>query len=485
MSAAFIFAYGRGCRYSAPMHAFVESQKNRFLEELKELLRIPSVSTNSAHAPDMQRAAEWVAVRLKEAGAEQVRVMPTARHPVVYGEVRSPESDAPTVLVYGHYDVQPADPLSEWETPPFEPSVRGGNLFARGATDDKGQMFIHIKALELMRHEGAFPCTIKFLIEGEEELGSPSLEAFCREHADMLRADIVLASDTSIVSEDVPGIETTLRGLIYFQVDVYGAATDLHSGIFGGAVPNAAHVLSDLIASLHDSKGRVAIAGFYDNVRVFTRRERAEIARIPHSDASYRKSLGLRALSGEAGYSTLERATIRPTLDVHGIWGGFSGEGSKTIIPREAHAKLSMRLVANQDPKAIEKAFVAHCKRAAPPGVRLEVRRLDGVAYPYRMPTDHIGYRAAEEALRATFGKKPFPLGSGGSIPVVPMFERLFGIKTVLLGFGLPTDNLHAPNEHFSLKNFYRGIETVPLFYAHFASLWKKMPHAPVRRKVR
>ncbi len=460
------------------MHSYIESNKERFLEELKELLRIPSVSTDPAHVPDMQRAAALVAKRLEEAGASAVRVMPTAKHPVVYGEVRV--SDAvPTVLVYGHYDVQPADPVDEWTTPPFEPTVRDGKVYARGATDDKGQMYMHLKALELMQHEGAPACNLKFLIEGEEELGSPSLEAFCKEHHELLSADIVLASDTSIVSADIPGIEASLRGLVYFQVDVYGANTDLHSGIFGGAVPNPANALSAIIASLHDAKGRVAIPSFYNNVRTLTKKERAEIARAPHSDAAYRRQLGLRELVGEVGYSTVERSTVRPTLDVNGIWGGFTGEGSKTVIPREAHAKVSVRLVANQDPKEIEKLFLAHIKRVAPAGVRVETRRLDGAAYPYSMSADHIGYRAAELALQTTFRKKPLPLGSGGSIPVVPMFERLFGIKTVLMGFGLPTDNLHAPDEHFLLKNFYRGIETIPLFYKNLAELWTGEPSAP------
>jgi acetylornithine deacetylase/succinyl-diaminopimelate desuccinylase-like protein len=274
------------------------------------------------------------------------------------------------------------------------------------------------------------------------------------------------------VSEDVPGVESTLRGLVYFQIDVYGANSDLHSGLFGGAVPNPANVLTGIIGSLHDAKGRVTVPGFYDDVRTATKNERAALARIPHSDAAYRKQLGLRELQGEAGYTTIERTTIRPTLDVNGIWGGFTGHGSKTVIPREAHAKVSMRLVANQDPRDIEKKFLAHIKKITPSGVRVEAKRLDGAAYPYTMPSEHVGYIAAERALHDVFKKKPLRLGSGGSIPVVPMFERLFGIKTVLMGFGLPTDNLHAPNEHFSLKNFYRGIESIPRFYAHLADMW-------------
>ncbi len=453
------------------MNAYIEKHKERFLEELKELLKIESVSTDPVRAPSVRAAAAFVAQRLQEAGADGVRIMETDGHPVVYAE-KIIDPKLPTILVYGHYDVQPEDPIAEWDTPAFEPTVRNGKIFARGATDDKGQMYIHVKALETMLAEKTLPCNAKFMIEGEEEMGSPSLASFCKKNKKLLKADVVLVSDTSIVSENVPGIQVGLRGLVYFQIDVYAANTDLHSGLFGGAVPNPLTALSRILGTLHDAQGCIAVKGLYKEVRSLSRGERRALNAVPHSDTAYMKLLGLKALSGEKGFTTIERTTIRPALDINGMWGGFTGEGSKTVLPREAHAKVSIRLVPDQDPAVISRLFKEHITRVTPPGVRVEVRQKDGVGKPFIMDTNHIGYQAAARALKETFKKEPLPLRSGGSIPIIALFEEILGLKSVMLGFGLPTDNLHAPNEHFSIKNFYRGIETVPRFYHHFTELF-------------
>lgn len=452
---------------------YLEQHKDRFLSELLELLRIPSISTQKDHVPDMHRAAEYVAKKLEAAGAEDVAIMPTGGHPVVYG-TKKVDASAPTVLVYGHYDVQPAEPLDQWVSPPFEPTIRDGKIYARGATDDKGQMYMHLKAFESMVATNALPCNLIFLIEGEEELGSPNLGRFCREHAHLLQADVALISDTSILANTIPAIETGLRGLVYIEVNVRGLAQDLHSGLYGGAVPNAAAILTRMIATLHDKKGRITIPGFYDDVAAVSRSERAAMSKRPHSDRAYAKSIGARALEGEAGFTTIERTTIRPTLEVNGIWGGYTQPGSKTIIPAETSAKLSTRLVPDQDPKKVVKALMAHLKRIAPPSVTVSVRQLDGMGKPYVMPTDHPAYRAAEVAMQATFGKKPIPTRSGGSIPVTAIFADQLGMKSVLMGFGLDSDNLHAPNEHYGLFNYYKGIETIPLFFEAYAREYQK-----------
>lgn len=449
---------------------YVTEHTQRFLDELCEFLRIPSVSTDATHAADIDHAAHFVRLAFDAAGADTAEVMKTDGHPVVYAE-KIIDATLPTVLVYGHYDVQPPDPLEEWKTPPFEPTIRDEQIYARGATDDKGQVYMHIKAFEAMVATNSLPCNVKFLIEGEEELGSPSLEAFCRTHKKLLAADAVLASDTAIISKTVPSIETGLRGLCYFEVTVEALSHDLHSGIYGGAVPNPATILARMIASLHNAKGKVTIPHFYDDVATVSKAERAKMNARPHSDAAYRREVGAKALEGEVGYTTIERTTIRPTLEVNGIWGGFTGTGSKTIVPARAHAKISTRLVPNQSPEKMAKLVMQHLKRSAPPSVTVTVRQLDGVGKPYVTPTDSAVYRAAAAAMKETFGKEPIPTRSGGSIPVICMFDEVLGTKSALMGFGFESDGLHSPNEHFGVWNFFKGIQTIPRFYAHFTTL--------------
>ncbi len=453
-----------------PIDAYLRKNEQRFVDELCELLRIPSVSTKDENRTDIQRAARYVVDKLTSAGADNVAIMPTEGHPVVYGE-KVIDPKLPTILVYGHYDVQPAEPLDQWNSPPFEPTIRDGKIYARGATDDKGQMYMHVKAFEAMMATHSLSTNVKFLIEGEEELGSPSLGTFCRNNRALLAADVALISDTAIVANNVPAIETGLRGLVYFEVNVRALAHDLHSGLYGGAVPNAAIILAEMLASLHDTRGRVAIPHFYDGVQTVSARERAQMAVRPHSDRTYMREAGAKALQGERGFTTLERTSIRPTLEVNGIWGGYIQPGSKTIIPAEASAKISTRLVPGQDPKKIAKLVMAHLKKIAPKSAGITVRQLDGAGKPYVMPIESIGYRAAEEAMTTTFGKKPIPIRSGGSIPVTALFEDVLGIKSVLMGFGLESDNLHAPNEHYGLFNYHKGIETIPHFFAAYARL--------------
>ena len=442
---------------------FIETNQQRFLEELFVLIRIPSISSEEQYKPDMARAAEYWVQMLLKAGADKAEVMPTIGNPVVYGE-KIIDSGLPTVLVYGHYDVMPVDPLELWNSPPFEPEIRDGKIYARGADDDKGQSFIHAKAFEYLVQNGTLPCNIKFMIEGEEEIGSAALTAWCAENKEKLKADVILVSDTMMISQDTPSITCGLRGITYLEVEVTGTNRDLHSGIFGGAVANPINILAQMIASLHDEKGRVTVKGFYDDVRILSDAERAELNQAPFDLNKYKQSLGIDNVYGEDGYTTLERTGIRPTLDVCGIWGGYTGEGSKTVLPSKACAKISMRLVPNQDHEKIARMFTEHFLSIAPDCVKVKVTNLHG-GQAYVSPTDSVAYRAAAKALETTFGKRPIPVYSGGSIPVIATFEKILGIKSILMGFGLDSDAIHSPNENFPLTNLFKGIETVVQFY--------------------
>ncbi len=446
---------------------YIEANKDRFLNELFDLLRIPSISAQSEHKPDMQRCAEFLAAALVGAGADRAEVMPTEGNPVVYAE-KTVDPRARTVLVYGHYDVMPVDPRGEWRTDPFEPVVENGRIWARGADDDKGQLWMHAKAFEAMCATGTLPCNVKFMLEGEEEIGSASLYKFCEEHKELLRADIILVSDTSMISMDTPSITCGLRGLTYMEVEVEGPNKDLHSGLFGGAVANPANVLARLVAGLVDEHGHVTIEGFYDDVRELSAPEREAFNRAPFDMEAYKRALDIDDVEGEKGYTTIERTGIRPSLDVNGIWGGYIGEGTKTVIPSKATAKISMRLVPNQDYRRIAELFQRHFERVAPASVKVTVRALHG-GMPYVAPTDMPAYTAAERANESTFGKTPLPFYSGGSIPIISGFERILGIKSLLIGFGLAEDAIHSPNESYGLDQFFRGVETIPLFYKYFA----------------
>ena len=446
---------------------YIEANKERFINELFDLLRIPSISAEAARKPDMQRCAEWLAAALAEAGADRAEVMPTEGNPVVYAE-KIVDPKAKTVLVYGHYDVMPVDPREEWRTEPFEPTIENGRIRGRGADDDKGQLWMQVKAFEAMCATGTLPCNVKFMLEGEEEIGSESLYGFCRQNKKLLKADIILVSDTSMLSMETPSITCGLRGLTYMEVEVTGPDKDLHSGLFGGAVANPANVLARLVAGLVDSEGRVTIPGFYDDVRSLTPSERRAFNKAPFDLAGYKLSLQIGAVEGESGYTTLERTGIRPSLDVNGIWGGYTGEGTKTVIPSKATAKISMRLVPNQDYCKIAKLFEKHFRKMAPKSVRVDVKFLHG-GMPYVAPTDMPAYKAAERAVTEAFGRKPLPFYSGGSIPIISGFESILGIKSLLLGFGLAEDAIHSPNESYGLEQFYKGLETIPLFYKYFA----------------
>lgn len=448
---------------------FIEENRQRLLDELFDLLRIPSVSANPDFSEDVFEAAQFVADRLNEAGAEHVEVCPTAGYPVVYGE-RIVDPALPTVLVYGHYDVQPADPYELWHSPPFEPEIRDGKIYARGACDDKGQVYMHVKAFEYMMRYDALPCNIKFMIEGEEEVGSANLATFIVENRERLRADVVLISDTSMIANDVPSIDAGLRGLSYVEVEVTGPNRDLHSGVYGGAVTNPINALCGMIAQMHDAHGRITIPGFYDQVQDLTQAERDELNRAPFDAEAYKKDLGIDALRGEEGYNTMERTGIRPTLDVNGIWGGYTGEGSKTVLPSKAFAKISMRLVPHQTSETATELFSNYFQSIAPPGVRVEVRPHHG-GEPVVTPTDSVAFRAASLAMLDTFGVNPIPTRGGGSIPIVALFEKELGLKSVLMGFGLDSDALHSPNEHYGVFNYFKGIETIPSFFAHYARL--------------
>jgi acetylornithine deacetylase/succinyl-diaminopimelate desuccinylase-like protein len=453
--------------------AYIAENKQRFLDELFSLLRIPSVSADPAYQKDVLKTADEVARYLKEAGADAVELCPTAGYPIVYGE-KIIDPSKPTVLVYGHYDVQPADPIELWTSPPFEPVIRkteihpDGAIFARGACDDKGQMFMHVKAFEAMWKTGSLPCNIKFMIEGEEEVGSNNLGPFCIANKEKLKADVVLISDTSMIGNDTPSIDTGLRGLSYVEVEVTGPNRDLHSGVYGGGVANPINMLAKMIASLHDENNHITIPGFYDQVVELSAEQRAELNKAPFDQAAYEKDLDITTIRGEKGYTTLERTGIRPTLDCNGIWGGYIGEGAKTVLPSKAFAKISMRLVPNQKSDEITQLFKKHFESMAPEGVRVEVRPHHG-GEPVVTPTDSKAYIAASKAIEHSYGKKPIPTRGGGSIPIVALFERELGLKSVLMGFGLDSDALHSPNEHYGLFNYYKGIETIPYFHAFFS----------------
>lgn len=444
--------------------AYAHDRRDEALDRLKEFLRIPSVSTTSEHRPDMRRAADWLASELASVGLENVEVMDTAGHPVVYADWLH-RVDAPTVLLYGHYDVQPADPLALWESDPFEPVERAGNLYARGAADDKGQVMVHVRALQaLMAAEGRLPVNVRCLFEGEEEIGSTHLERWIRDHADRLGADVAVISDSHILSEDQPSIVYGLRGLAYIEVHVTSARRDLHSGSYGGVVHNPIQALCEIVAKLHDDNGTITVPGFYDVVPVLDESERAEIARVPYDEETLRAETGVNASWGEAEYSLRERIGVRPTLELNGIWGGFQGEGSKTVLPARAGAKISMRLVPPQDPYEIARLVAEHIYRLAPPTVSVEVRELNH-GYGAVVPRDIPPIQAASDAYEEVFGRRPVFVREGGSIPVVALFQELLDIPTVLMGFGLPDDALHAPNEKLSLSMYERGIETAILFY--------------------
>jgi acetylornithine deacetylase/succinyl-diaminopimelate desuccinylase-like protein len=445
---------------------YIGQNKKRFLEELFELIRIPSVSARAEHKTDMIKAAEYIRSALLNAGADKAELMQTNGFPIVYSE-KIIDASKPTILVYGHYDVQPAEPLDLWLSPPFEPEIRDGKIFARGADDDKGQMFMQVKAFEMMNRTGTLPCSIKFMIEGEEEIGSPSLKKFCQENKDLLKSDIILISDTTMISTDTPSITVGLRGLSYLEVELTGPNRDLHSGLYGGAVANPANVMAKMIASLTDTENHITIPGFYDDVVDISQEERKEMARAPFNIDDYKKALDITDVLGENGFSTIERTGIRPTLDVCGIWSGYTGEGAKTILPSKAYAKISMRLVPDQKSVKIDKLFENHFKSIAPPGIKVKVTSLHG-GEGYVSPVDTPGFISASEAIEETFGIKPIPTRSGGSIPIVADFEAVLGIKSILLGFGLDSDAIHSPNENYPVEHFLKGIETIPYFFRKF-----------------
>lgn len=446
---------------------YIASNQERFLNELFDLLHIPSVSADSKHKDDVRKAANYVKAKLEEAGADVVQLVETKGHPIVFGE-KIVNPSLPTVLVYGHYDVQPADPLNLWHSPAFEPVVKDGKIYARGACDDKGQFYMHIKAFEIMMKQNTLTCNVKFMIEGEEEVGSDNLPIFVRDYKDKLKADIILISDTSLISLDHPSITVGLRGLSYMEVEVTGPNRDLHSGVYGGAVANPINVLADMIASLHDDKGRVAIPGFYDKVVNLTPQEREALNKAPFVLENYKKDLDIAETQGEEGYTTIERTGIRPTLDVNGIWGGYTGEGAKTVLPSKASAKISMRLVPNQDSAEITELFTKHFQSIAPKSVKVKVTAHHG-GQPAVTSTTSKAYKSAEKAFEQVWGKTPIPTRDGGSIPIVSLFKKELGLETVLMGFGLDSDAIHSPNEHYGIKNFTLGIETIVAFYQHFA----------------
>lgn len=447
--------------------SYIKENKDRFLEELFGLIRIPSVSAKEENKGDMLRAAEYLKKSLLEAGAEKVNIYTTEGHPILVGE-KIIDKSLPTILVYGHYDVQPAEPYDLWNTDPFEPVIKDEKIWARGADDDKGQFFMHVKAFEYMVRSGNLPCNVKFMIEGEEEIGSSSLEKFCGGNKDLLKADVILVSDTTMIAPDIPSITTGLRGLTYMEVEVTGPNRDLHSGLYGGAVANPCNILCKMIASLTNKENQVTIPGFYDDVLISSDEERAEMAKRPYDENQYKKSIEVEELMGEDSYSTHERLGIRPSLDVNGIWGGYIEKGAKTILPAKAYAKISMRLVPNQDCLKIAKLFEEHSKSIAPPGVRVKVEYLHG-GQAYVSPIDSLEYIAASKAVEEAFGKKPIPVRSGGSIPIISTFEKVLGIKSILIGFGLDEDAIHSPNENYPLYNFFKGIETIPLFYKYYS----------------
>ena len=453
--------------------SYIDANKERYLAELTELLSIPSVSSLKEHQEDMQRCAQWIAGHMEHIGMRNVKIFPTEGHPVVYSEWLDAPGK-PTVLLYGHYDVQPVDPLNLWTSPPFQATIRGENLYARGASDDKGQVFIHLKSVEaMMKNDGVLPVTLKMSIEGEEEIGSDHLDKFVEEHKELLKADLVLISDSSMYEKDVPSICYGLRGLSYMEIEVTGPNRDLHSGSFGGSIHNPVQALTEMIASLHDKNGRVTIPGFYRDVRALTKTERAAYKKLPFSDKKYAKEIGVQKLYGEKGFTTLERLWARPTLECNGIWGGYIGEGAKTVLPAKAYAKISMRLVPDQQSAKISALFEKHIKKIAPKTVTVTVRALHG-GEPAITPIDSPGVEAAVSALEKGFGKKPLYQREGGSIPIVVQFKKILGIDTVLLGFGLPDENAHSPDEFLNLNNFYGGIRTSAHFFNELPEFWKR-----------
>lgn len=452
---------------------YISANRERFLNELLEILRIPSISADPAYKAEVLRMADATRDSLIAAGADRAEVMETPGYPIVYAE-KIIDPTLPTVLVYGHYDVQPADPLELWDSPAFEPVIKKteihpeGAIFARGACDDKGQFYMHVKAFEAMVQTNNLPCNVKFIIEGEEEVGSENLDNFLEANKELLAADVILVSDTGVIANDIPSITTGLRGLSYLEVEVTGPNRDLHSGLYGGGVPNPINILCEMIASLKDEHQHITVEGFYDDVVELSDAERAEMAKAPFSEEAFKKSIDISDVEGEKGYSVPERVSIRPTLDVNGIWGGYIGEGAKTVIASKAYAKISMRLVPNQDSKTITRLFKTHFERIAPPSVKIKVTPHHGGEAAVT-PIDSKAYLAASRAMEETYGKKPVPVRSGGSIPIVASFEKILGLKTVLFGFGLDSDAIHSPNEHYGVFNYFKGIETIPLFYKYFA----------------
>ncbi len=452
---------------------YLSTHKERFLNELIDLLKIPSISAKPEHKNDMQKTAEAVKQRLIEAGVDKAEICQTKGYPVVYAE-KIIDPNKPTVVVYGHYDVQPAEPLDLWDSPPFEPVIKKtdihpeGAIFARGSCDDKGQMYMHVKAFEIMIKTNTLPCNVKFMIEGEEEVGSPSLGPWIIENKEKLKGDIILISDTSVIANDTPSIDCGLRGLAYMEVEVTGPNRDLHSGVYGGAVANPINVLCKMIASCHDENNHITIPGFYDKVQTLSTAERNEMAKAPFNINEFKKDLGINDVQGEKDFTTNERTGIRPTLDVNGIWGGYIGEGAKTVLPSKAFAKISMRLVPNQNSDEISKLFQSYFESIAPASVVVKVKPHHG-GEPVVVPTDSKGFMAASHAMQDAYGKKPIPTRGGGSIPIVALFKKELGLDSILMGFGLDSDALHSPNEHYGLFNYYKGIETIPLFYKYFA----------------
>ena len=457
--------------------SYIDSHKQRMLDELFELLRIPSISADPAYNDAVAQCADHIAAHMKGLGIQNVSIYPTKGHPIVYGEFLV-DASLPTVLVYGHYDVQPADPIELWDNDPFDPIIKTteihpeGAIFARGACDDKGQMFMHLKAFEILQAEGGVPCNVKFMIEGEEEVGSSNLGPFLKEHKEMLACDTILISDTGMIANDTPSITTGLRGLSYVEVEITGPNRDLHSGLYGGAVANPINILTQMVASLHNEKGEITVDGFYDGVEVVSTEERALMAQAPFSQEAFKKSIGISDVWGEEGYSTPERTSIRPTLDVNGIWGGYIGEGAKTVIPSKAYAKISMRLVPGQDPDAITEKFTQHFLNIAPSSVSVKVTPHHG-GLPYVTHSSDPAYQSASAAYETTFGKPALPVRSGGSIPIVALFEQILGAKSILMGFGLDSDAIHSPNEHYGIFNYFKGIETIPYFYHNYTNQMK------------
>ena len=453
------------------INAYIEKNQDRFINELFELLRIPSVSADAAYKNDVIKTADVIKKNLIAAGAENVAICETAGYPIVYGE-KIIDPKLPTVLVYGHYDVQPADPIELWTSGPFEPVIKDGKIYARGACDDKGQMYMHVKAFELMMQTNSLPCNVKFMIEGEEEVGSTNLGIFVKANKEKLKADVIVISDTGIIANDIPSITVGLRGLSYVEVEVTGPNRDLHSGLYGGAVANPINILCEMIAKMKDDKDHITIPGFYDDVEILTAEERAEMAKAPFNLDAYKKALDLSDIHGEEGFTTNERNSIRPTLDVNGIWGGYQGEGAKTVIASKAYAKISMRLVPHQNSDKITELFKNYFESIAPKSVKVKVTPHHG-GEPVVTPSTSVAYKAASMAMETTFGKKPVPVRSGGSIPIVAMFKSELGLDSVLMGFGLDSDAIHSPNEHYGVFNYLKGIETIPYFYKNFTDLSK------------